>query len=128
MKDFKHKELSEKIISAFYKVYNEFGYGFLEKVYENSLMIELESTGLAAEAQKAITVSYRGKTVGEYFADIMVDDLIIIEIKAARNLSQEHEAQLLNYLKATNKEVGLLLNFGPRAEVKRKVFDNWRKV
>ena len=127
MSDFKHKELSEKIISAFYKVYNTLGYGFLEKVYENALKIELEEMGVTAEAQHPIKVSYAGKIIGEYYADLLVEDFIIVEIKAAKNLSAEHEAQLLNYLKATDKEVGLLINFGPKAEVKRKVFDNWRK-
>ena len=125
--DYKHKDLSEKIIMAFYNVYNTLGYGFLEKVYENALMIEFERIGLSVKAQRPIQVLYAGKIVGEYFADILVEGCIIIEIKAGKNLSLEHEAQLLNYLKATQIQVGLLLNFGPKPEVKRKAFDNSRK-
>jgi GxxExxY protein len=124
---YKHKDLSEKIIMAFYTVYNVLGYGFLEKVYENALMIELERIGLSVKAQWPIQVFYAGKTVGEYFADILVEGCIIVEIKAVKDLSSEHEAQLLNYLKATQIEVGLLLKFGPKPEVKRKAFDNSRK-
>src|ERR671925_676811 len=96
---YKHKELSEKIIMAFYKVYNGLGYGFLEKVYENALMIELERLGLSGKAQWPIQVLYTGKTVGEYFADILVESSVIVEIKAVKSLTLEHEAQLLNYLK-----------------------------
>lgn len=101
-KDFKYKELTEKIIKIFYKVYNKVGYGFLEKVYENAMMIELKKEGIPAVSQSAIKVYYEDEIVGEYFADILVDDKIIVEIKAARNLALEHEAQLLNYLKATS--------------------------
>ena len=125
--DFKHKALSEKIIRIFYKVYNELGYGFLEKVYENAMMIDFRREGVPAVSQSAIKVYYEGEIVGEYFSDILVDDKIIVEIKAAKNLALVHEAQLLNYLKATSIEVGLLLNFGPRPEIKRKAFDNSRK-
>ena len=125
--DFKYKELTEKIIKIFYKVYNKLGYGFLEKVYENAMMIEFKKEGIPAVSQSAIKVYYEDEIVGEYFADILVDDKIIVEIKAARNLALEHEAQLLNYLKATNIEVGLLLNFGPKPEMKRKAFNNYRK-
>ncbi len=127
MTDFKHKELTEKVIQAFYKVYNKLGYGFLEKVYENALMIELERMGVSSRAQSPIQVSYEDKVIGEYFADILVQDCIIVEIKASRNLGPEHEAQLLNYLKATDIEVGLLMNFGPKPEVGRRVFNNDRK-
>ena len=125
--DFKYKELTEKIIKIFYKVYNELGYGSLEKVYENAMMIDFRREGVSAVSQSAIKVYYEYEIVGEYFADLLVDDKIIVEIKAARNLALEHEAQLLNYLKATSIEVGLLLNFGPKPEIKRKVFDNSRK-
>jgi GxxExxY protein len=130
MSKYKLKDLSEKIIMAFYNVYNVLGYGFLEKVYENAMMIELGKIGVPAKAQWPIKVIYDTKTVGEYCGDILAegkDGNIIVEIKAAKNLSSEHEAQLLNYLKATDVEVGLLLNFGPRPEVKRKAFDNSRK-
>jgi len=123
----KHTDLTEKIIQAFFTVYNTLGYGFSEKVYENSLALELEKLGLQAEPQKKIAVYYDGQVVGEYFADIVVNGVVIVELKATRQLLDEHEAQLLNYLKATFSEVGLLLNFGPKAEFKRKVYDNERK-
>ncbi len=125
--DFKYKELTEKIIEYFYKVYNRLGYGFLEKVYENALIIELKKAGINALPQTPITVIYQDEVVGEYFADILVDNKVIVEIKAVRSLVPEHEAQLLNYLKATNVEVGMLLNFGPQPELRRKAFDNTKK-
>ena len=123
----KYKELTEKIINIFYRVYNKLGYGFLERIYENAMMIEFKRESIPAVSQSAIKVFYEDEIIGEYFADILVDDKVIVEIKAAKNLVVENEAQLLNYLKATNIEVGLLLNFGPKPEVKRKVFDNDRK-
>ena len=123
----KHKELTEQIIKIFYKVYNTLGYGFLEKIYENAMMIEFRKTAIATVSQSSIKVLYDDEIIGEYFADILVDNKVIIEIKSAKNLTVDHEAQLLNYLKATNMEVGLLLNFGPEPEVKRRVFDNFRK-
>jgi GxxExxY protein len=123
----KHKALTERIINIFFEVYNRLGYGFLEKVYENAMMIEFEKAGIQAVAQSPIRVLYDEKVVGEYYTDILVDDKVIVEIKAARVLAPENEAQLLNYLKASNIEVGLLLNFGPRPQIKRKVFDNQRK-
>ena len=126
-KDSKYEELTEKIIGIFYKVYNNLGYGFLEKVYENAMMIDFKKEKIPADSQYAIKVFYEDEIVGEYFADILVDGKVIVEIKAAKNLGLENEAQLLNYLKATDKEVGLLLNFGPNPEIKRKVFDNFRK-
>ena len=125
--DIKHKKLTEKIIKIFYKVYNTLGYGFLEKIYENAMMIEFKRENIPAVPQYAIKVVYQNEVVGEYFADILVDGKVIVEIKAARNLGLDNEAQLLNYLKATDIEVGLLLNFGPKPEIKRKVFDNLRK-
>ena len=125
--DFKHKELTEKIIKIFYRVYNKLGYGFLEKLYEKAMMIECKKENIPAVSQYPIKVSYESEIIGEYYADIVVDNKVIIEIKAARQLAEEHEAQLLNYLKATNIEVGLLLNFGPEPEVRRKAFDNIRK-
>lgn len=122
-----HSEITGKIIKAFFKVYNTLGYGFLEKVYENALILELEEMGLNAVKQHPIKVFYNGKEIGEYFADIIVENSVIIELKAVDKLADIHEAQLLNYLKATNIEVGLLLNFGTKAEYKRKVFNNNRK-
>ena len=103
------------------------GYGFLEKIYENSMMIEFRKAGIFAESQSPIKVIYEGEIVGEHAADIIVDQKVIIELKAAKNLMADHHAQLLNYLKATDIEVGLLLNFGPKLEISRKVFDNFRK-
>jgi len=124
---YKHSDLTEQIIGAFYAVYSALGYGFLEKVYEKALMIELEKRGLNAQAQRPIHVYYDGQQIGEYFADIIVNELVILEIKATKTLVTEHEAQILNYLKATPYEVGLLLNFGPKPQTKRRSFDNNRK-
>ncbi len=126
-KDFKHKELTEEIIKIFYRVYNKLGYGFLEKVYENAIMLEFKREGIPAVSQSVIKVVYEDEIIGEYFADILVDNKVIIEIKAAKSIAIEYEAQLLNYLKATKIEVGILFNFGPKADFKRKVFDNIRK-
>lgn len=125
--EYKHKEITEKVIKAFYAVYNALGYGFLEKVYVQALVIELQNLGLEVARNVAITVFYAGQAVGEYFADLVVADRVIVEVKAARIFAPEHEAQLLNYLKATPYEVGLLLNFGPKAEIKRMAYDNDRK-
>ncbi len=122
-----HKELTDEIIKTFYDVYNELGYGFLEKVYQNSLYLELRERGFRVEAQKQIKVHYKGKEVGEYYADLIVNELVILELKAAEALVKEHEWQLINYLRGTNVEVGLLLNFGVKPEFRRKVFENNRK-
>ena len=119
-----HSEITDKIIKAFYDVYNELGFGFLEKVYENAMVIELQKFGFNVISQKNIKVYYSKEEVGEYFADILVNNIIIIELKAAEKLCEEHEAQLINYLKATDIEVGLLLNFGKEPEFKRKIFTN----
>jgi GxxExxY protein len=125
--DSKHKALTAAIISIFYKVYNTLGYGFLEKIYENAMMYEFKKAGIPAVSQSPINVLYEDEIMGEYCADILVDDKVIVEIKAAKSLAPDHKAQLLNYLKATDKEVGLLLNFGPKPEISRKVFDNSKK-
>lgn len=122
--DYLHGEITEKIIKAFYKVYNELGFGFLEKVYENALYLELEQMDLKCEKQKQIVVYYQDKVVGKYFADIIVENKVILELKAAESLREEHEFQLINYLKATDIEVGLLLNFGKKPHFKRKIFSN----
>lgn len=127
LQDIKHKQITDQIIKIFYKVYNKLGYGFLEKVYENAMMIALKKEGISAEPQWPIKVLYENETVGEYFADILVDNKVIVAIKVEKNLSPENDAQLLNYLKATDIEIGLLLNFGPKPEVKRKLFENYRK-
>jgi len=123
-----HEDLTSKIIKAFFIVNDFLGYGFLEKVYENSIYIELKKMNLQVEKQKNIKVFYRGYEVGDYYADLIVNNLVIVELKAAESLCEEHEAQLINYLKATNIEVGLLLNFGKKAEFKRKIFTNNRKI
>lgn len=122
--ELKHKDITDKIIRAFYNVYNELGFGFLEKVYENALYLELTSMNLLCEKQFPIKVYYQEKQVGEYFADIIVARSVIIELKAAEAIAEEHELQLINYLKATEIEVGLLLNFGAKPEFRRKVFSN----
>ena len=114
--------LTEKIIGCAYAVSNELGACFLEKVYENAMTIELEANGLTAESQKPISVQYRGKIVGEYFADLLVNDEIIVELKVAKSIDEAHIAQTINYLRACGKSCGLILNFGkPRVEVKRVV-------
>jgi len=125
--DLLHQELTERIIKVFYDVYNELGYGFLEKVYQNSLYIELKANGFQVEAQKQINVHYKGNHVGEYYADLIVDNVVILELKAADCMVKEFEWQLLNYLRGTDIEVGLLLNFGKKPEFIRKVYENSRK-
>jgi GxxExxY protein len=122
-----HGQITEVILKAFYKVYNTLGYGFLEKVYENAMRIELTKMGIKAEQQKNIKVYYESEQVGDYYADLIVTDLVIVELKAAENICEEHEAQLLNYLKATVIEVGLLLNFGKEPKFSRKYFTNDKK-
>jgi GxxExxY protein len=122
-----HQELTSQIINAFYVVYNTLGYGFLEKVYENSLAYELAKRWLRVDQQVPICVFYDGHRMGEYFADILVEDRIILELKTADSITSQHKAQLLNYLKATEVEVGLVLNFGPEPKFSRKIFTNDRK-
>jgi GxxExxY protein len=121
------KDTTELIIKCFYKVYNELGFGFLEKVYENAMFLELINSGLYCVKQKPIKVHYQEVIVGNYFADIIVNDTVIIELKAAEFLIEEHELQLINYLKATDIEVGMLLNFGKKPQFSRKVFSNENK-
>ena len=122
-----HKSLTDQILKTFYDVYNELGFGFLEKVYQNALYLELKSRGFQVEAQKKIKVYYKNVTVGEYYADLVVNNLIILELKATETIVKEFEYQLINYLRATDIEVGLLLNFGTKPEFRRKVFCNDRK-
>jgi GxxExxY protein len=117
---YKHTDLTEQIIGAFYAVYSVLGYGFLENVYVKALMIELTRRRMKGKDELPIQVYYDGQLVGDYYADLFVNDLVILEIKAVKCLAIEHEAQLLNYLKATPYEVGLLLNFGPKPETKRR--------
>ncbi|MBU9935952.1 MAG: GxxExxY protein [Ferruginibacter sp.] len=123
-----HQELTDTILKCFYKVYNELGYGFLEKVYENALMIELQNNDLFCSLQSPIKVYYQQNQVGTYFADILVEDKIILELKAGEGgIILEHELQLVNYLKATEYEVGLILFFGEKPSMKRKIFTNQNK-
>ena len=119
-----HRDITDKIIKAFYNVYNSLGYGFLEKVYENAMMIELRKMDLQVQKQVPIKVYYEEQLVGQYYADIMVEKTIIVELKAAEGLCEEHEFQLINYLKATELEIGLLINFGKTPQFKRKIFTN----
>ncbi len=123
----KHSELTDKIIKVFFTVYTQLGYGFLEKVYENAMLIELRKAGLYAEKQIPIKVYYDQQEIGDYYADIIVNQLVILELKATQTIASAHEAQLVNYLKATQIEVGLLLNFGLKPEIRRKVFLNESK-
>jgi len=124
---FKYQELTEKIIGIFYNVYNELGYGFLESVYEKCLIIALRENALDAEEQVAIPIFCRGHAVADFSADLLVNGKILIEIKTCKTLERAHEAQLLNYLRATEIEIGLLLNFGERPQIRRLIFDNERK-
>lgn len=125
---FRHSELTKSIIGTFYEVYNELGHGFLESVYENSLAIALRAKGFEVHQQIAVPVWFRGQQVGDFDADLMVNRLVLLELKSARSIDPAYLAQLLNYLKATNIEIGLLLNFGPKPEFKRLAFGNDRKA
>ena len=126
--DFKYQVLTRNIIGVFYDVYNELGAGFLESVYQKSLALALESAGFKVCSRVDIPVWFRGQQVGQFEADLLVENCVLLELKAARALDPAHEAQLLNYLRATNIEVGLLLNFGPRPVIKRLAYDNVRKT
>jgi GxxExxY protein len=123
----KHEEITDKIIEAFFKVYNTLGYGFLEKVYRNALYYELVEMGFKVDMEKRILVYYKNHIVGDYSSDLLVEDVIICELKTSESLQEADENQLINYLKATHIEVGLLLNFGKKPQVKRKIYDNERK-
>ena len=122
-----HSELTRKIIGAAYEVYNELGFGFLESIYEKALTKVLREKGLHVNRQAPVNVFFQGEQIGDFRADIIVNNLVIIELKAADNLHPIHEAQILNYLKATEIEIGLLINFGEKIQIKRKIFSNDRK-
>ena len=122
-----NNELTSLILKTYYEVYNELGYGFLEKVYQNALLIELKNKGLEVTPNKKIKVYYKGENVGDYYADIIVNDTVILELKAVEYIIDQFENQLLNYLKGTDCEVGLLLNFGKKPEFRRKIYENKRK-
>lgn len=123
----KHWDLCHEIVGIFYAVYNELGHGFLEAVYEEALAIGLADAGMLASRQVPTPIWFRGRTIGEYKADLLVNNAVLIELKACKALDASHEAQILNYLRATDFEVGLLLNFGPKPQFKRFVFENTRK-
>lgn len=120
--NYKYSELTEKIIKEAYYVYNKLGYGFLEKVYENALCVRLKNTGYNIKQQYPINVYFENELVGDYYADILLEEKVILELKSIEKLNPIHEVQLVNYLKATGVEIGLLINFGPKVEVKRKVY------
>ena len=122
-----HADITEQILAAFYTVYNALGYGFLEKVYRNAMAMELAEHGVEVITEAPIVVYYHGRVAGEYYADLLVANKVIVELKATKAIAPEHEAQVLNYLKATPYEVGLVLNFGPQATKKRFVYPNHRK-
>jgi len=124
MNEYLHKDLTEKIIKCLYRVHDELGYGFLESVYENALIIELQDIGLQVESQKDLEVYYKGILVGNYRTDLIIENKVIVELKSVSQLNKAHEVQLVNYLKATNIEIGLLVNFGEKLNFKRKIFRN----
>ena len=121
------ENLTGAIIKIFYKVYNTFGYGFLESIYHNAMILELSGAGLTVETRKPISVYYNGKVIGLFEADLLVENKVILELKAKETLVEAHEAQLINYLRATEIEIGLLLNFGKTPQFKRKFFSNEKK-
>jgi GxxExxY protein len=123
----KHGELTEKILAVFYDVYSGLGHGFLESVYEEAMAFARRQYGLRAERQVPLRVWFRGMAIGGFFADFVVDKAVVLELKAASGIDPAHEAQLLNYLRATEIEIGLLLNFGPTPQFKRMIFENSRK-
>jgi GxxExxY protein len=119
----KHKGLTGKIIECAFKVHKNLGLGFLESVYRNALTIELAKAGLITEMEKRLQVHYDGQIIGDFIADLLVENKIILELKCVKQISPVHEAQVVNYLKATGIEVGLLINFGEKVEIKRKILD-----
>jgi GxxExxY protein len=127
MSNLLHEGITDSILKTYYDVYNQLGYGFLEKVYQNAMYLELKSQGFKVEAQKPIKVYFKNQLIGEYYADLLIEDKVIVELKACELLMNVHSAQLMNYLKATEIEVGLLLNFGEDAEFKRIIYTNDRK-
>ena len=125
---YKYEEITQKIIGCAYKVYNKLGFGFLEKIYKKAMIIELKKEGLHIIEESKIEVHYEGEVIGEYYADLLVENKVIVELKSTKDLIETHEKQLINYLKATDIEVGLLINFGEKGvEIKRKIYDNKRK-
>jgi GxxExxY protein len=125
--NYKHSELTDSIIGVFYEVYNELGFGFLESVYRNSLRIALLEKGFTVEQEAPIAVFFRGKNVGDFRADLIVNGIVLLELKTADSIAAAHESQVLNYLRSTSIEVGIILNFGPKPQVRRLLLDNSRK-
>lgn len=123
-----HKSITDAILKAYYEVYNELGYGFLEKVYQNAMYFELKSLRYKVEPQKQIKVYFKKQLVGEYYSDFLIEDKVIVELKATELIMNVHIAQIMNYLKATPIEVGMLLNFGEEPEFKRLIYTNDRKI
>lgn len=123
----KHADLTERVIGIFYDVYNELGHGFLESVYRNAMQLALEGAGLKVSCEVQIPVWFRGHNIGDFRADLIVADVLLLELKTAANIDRSHEAQALNYLRATSVELALLLNFGPKPQFRRLVFENERK-
>ena len=117
-----HKDLTERIIGAAFDVHNELGAGFVEKVYENALAIELRKRGFKVEQQKPVRVEYQGESVGEFVADLIIDDTVLVEVKSVKSLTPENESKLIHYLKATGIEIGLLINFGESVDIRRKIY------
>jgi GxxExxY protein len=126
--NFKHSDLTRKIIKAFYIVYNKLGYGFLEKIYKRAMLIELRKMGLKCIEEAPVRVFYDEEIIGVFHSDIVVEEQVIVELKAAEDFCEKDEAQLINYLRSTEIEVGLLMNFGPEPECRRRVFSNERKA
>ena len=124
MKNYPHQELTKSIIGIYYNVYNELGYGFLEKVYHKAMIIELNKNGYEVEHEKKIEVFYKNEVVGIYIPDLIINKAVILELKCVEYLIEAHENQLINYLKATDCEVGLVLNFGKDPQFRRKIFTN----
>lgn len=127
MKRHANQQRSQIPSQAFYSVYNALGYGFLEKVYENALLLELQERGLFVQQQQAVPVYFKGVQVGDYYADLLVEKCVIVELKAVEQIAIGHEAQLLNYLKASQIDLGLLLNFGAKPQIKRKIYESARR-
>ena len=125
--EMKHGDLTEKIIGVFYSVYNKLGHGFLESVYEEAMVMSLEDIGLTVQRQVSVPVWFHGKQIGDFRGDVVVEDCVLLELKAVQRLESAHDAQLMNYLKSTHLEVGLLLNFGPRPEIRRRIVGNHSK-
>lgn len=126
-REYKYSELTEKIIGVFYEVYNELGFGFLESIYHKALRLALLDRGLEVTTEIPVSVVFRGVNIGDFRADLIVNDLVLLELKTAERIVHAHEAQVLNYLRSTKFELGLILNFGPQPQIRRLVLDNDRK-